>query len=74
MYCQLEKCSTGLGCQPVAILCGHRRTGQPARAWSAPLTPSTVAHSTKFGKVSRELLKINNFELFNELERGFLGG
>lgn len=41
---------------------------------SAPLTPSAVAHSTKFGKVSRELLIINNFEVFNELERGFLGG
>lgn len=74
MYCQLEKCSTGLGYQPVTILCGQRRAGQPVRAWSAPCTPSTVAHSTKFGKVSRELLIINNFEIFNELERSFFGG
>lgn len=63
--------STGLGYQPVTILCGQRRTGQP---WSAPPTPSNVAHSTEFGKVSRQLLTINNFEVFNELERGFLGG
>lgn len=64
MYCQLEKHSTGLGYQPVTILCGQRITGQP---WRVPPTPST-------GKVSRELLLINNFEVFNELERHFLGG
>lgn len=71
MYCQPEEHSTGLGYQPVTILSGRRRTGQP---WSAPPTPSNVAHSTEFGKVSRQLLTINNFEVFNELERDFLGG